>query len=162
MGRQKAIFPKRCIPGCSDVRYDGLMHPHIPWELIVASAVKLLKIFGIIPGAVAAMGVRRIIQKRLQQKAMEGWPATDARIQSASVHREGRRHWVEITYSYYVGEYRAGTYVRAFKREQQADDFVRQMKEKAVRTHYNESDPDRSVILDRDIEMIVLLAPQYG
>jgi len=138
------------------------MHSHIPWELILASALKLLKTFGLIPGAVAAVGARRIIQKRLQRKAMEGWPATDARILSGSVHREGRRYWAELTYSYYVGEYRSGHYVRQFKHEEQADDFVRQLKDKTIHVHYNQSDPDRSVILDRDIEMVAILAPQYG
>jgi hypothetical protein len=138
------------------------MHHHYNWELIVLSIFKLLKTFGLIPGAIAALGVRRFIQKRLQRKAMEGWPATDARIQSGSVHREGRRSWAELTYSYYVGEYRSGTYLRGFKREEQADDFIRQIKDKTVRVHYNQADPNRSVLLDRDIEMIALLAPQYG
>ncbi len=93
---------------------------------------------------------------------MEGWPATDARVHSGSVRHEGRRYWAELTYSYYVGEYRSGAYLRGFKREEQADDFLRQAKDKTVRVHYNGSDPNRSVLLDRDIEMIVLLAPQYG
>jgi hypothetical protein len=78
------------------------------------------------------------------------------------VHRENRRYWAEVTYSYYVGEYRSGTYVRGFKREEQADDFVRQLKDKTVRVHYKDADPDRSVLLDRDLEMVVLMAPQYG
>jgi hypothetical protein len=140
----------------------GRMHHHYNWELIIASLFKLLKAFGLIPGAVAAFAIRRLVQKRLQRKAMEGWPAVDARIYGGEVHREGRRHWAEITYTYYVGEYRSGRYVRGFKREEQADDFVRQLKDKTVRVHYKDSDPDRSVILDRDLEMIVLLAPQYG
>jgi hypothetical protein len=138
------------------------MHSHYNWELILLSAFKLLKMFGVIPGAVAAFAVRRFLQKRVQRKAMEGWPAADARIYGGDVHREGRRYWADITYSYYVGDYRAGKYVRGFKREDQAWDFVRQLKDKTVRVHYNLSDPDRSVILDRDLEIIVLLAPQYG
>jgi hypothetical protein len=138
------------------------MHSHYNWELILLSALKLLKMFGVIPGAVAAFAVRRFLQKRVQRKAMEGWPAADARIYGGDVHREGRRYWADITYSYYVGEYRAGKYVRGFKREEQAWDFVRQLKDKTVRVHYKDSDPDRSVILDRDLELIVLLAPQYG
>ena len=138
------------------------MHPFHNWELIVFSALKLLKTFGLIPGAIAAVGVRRLIQKRLQRKAMEGWPATDARVLSGTVRQEGRRYWAELTYSYFVGEYRSGAYVRSFKKEGQADDFVRQLKDKTVRVHYRESDPNRSVILDRDIEIVALLAPQYG
>lgn len=138
------------------------MHSIHNWELIVFSALKLLKTFGLIPGAIAAVGVRRLIQKRLQRKAMEGWPATDARIQGGQVHHEGRRYWAELTYSYFVGEYRSGAYVRGFKKEDQADDFVRQLKDKTVRVHYQESEPNRSVLIDRDIEIVALLAPQYG
>jgi hypothetical protein len=118
--------------------------------------------FGLIPGALAAVGIRRAVQKRMQRKAMEGWPATDARILSGSVHHEGRRYWAELTYSYHVGEYRSGTYLRGFKKEEQADDFVRQMKDKTLRVHYKDGEPDRSVLLDRDVEMIAILAPQYG
>jgi hypothetical protein len=138
------------------------MHSHYNWGAILFTIFKLLKAFGVIPGAVAAFAVRRWIQKRVQRKAMEGWPAADARIYSGEVHREGRRYWAEITYTYYVGEYRSGRYVRGFKREDQAGDFVSQLKDKTVRVHYKIDDPDRSVILDRDLEMIVLLAPQYG
>jgi hypothetical protein len=70
------------------------------------------------------------------------------------------RYWAEITYSYYVGEYRAGTYVRRFREEDHADDFVRQLRDKRIQVWYRDSDPDNSVILDRDIEMVALLTPQ--
>jgi hypothetical protein len=155
-----APFPVAAAPMSCDT--GGQMHSHYDWGLIVLSAIKFLKVFGFIPGAVAAFAIRRFVQKRLQRKAMEGWPAADARIHGGNVHHEGRRFWAEITYSYYVGEYRSGTYVRGFKREEQADDFARQLKDKTVRVHYKEADPDRSVLLDRDIELIVLLAPQYS
>ena len=138
------------------------MHSVHNWELIGFTLFKLLKTFGLIPGAIAAVGIRRLLQKRLQRKAMEGWPATNARVQSTKVQHEGSRYWAELTYSYFVGEYRSGTYLRGFKKEDQADDFVRQLKDKTVRVHYQESDPDRSVLLDRDLEIVALLAPQYG
>jgi len=38
---------------------------------------------------------------------------------------------------------------------------VRQVKDKRVQVHYDASDPEKSVILDRDLELIALLAPQY-
>jgi len=38
---------------------------------------------------------------------------------------------------------------------------VRQVKDKHVQVHYDVSSPDKSVILDRDLELIALLAPQY-
>lgn len=139
------------------------MNQHIPWEAIFLGLLKLLKIFGILPGAIAAYGAQRFYQKRRQNKAMAGWPATDATIQTGQVHQEGwRRYWADVTYSYYVGEYRAGKYVRRFHREEDAEEFVRQVKDKRVQVHYNSADPDKSVILDRDLEMIVMMAPQFG
>lgn len=123
--------------------------------------LKLLKFFGIIPGAMAAYWVRKLYQKHRQNIAMSGWPATDATIQSGQVHKEGRHCWVELTYTYFVGEYRMGKHVHRFRKEEDADEFVRQIKDKRVQVHYNASNPDKSVILDRDIEVVVLLTPQY-
>ncbi len=135
---------------------------HIPFEAILLGLLKLLKVFGLIPGALAAYGVRRIYQKWRQNRAISGWPATDATIQSAQVHKQGMwSFWAEVTYTYYVGEYRLGHYVRQFRREEHADEFVRQVKDKRVQVHYDIATPDTSVILDRDLEMIALLAPQY-
>jgi hypothetical protein len=57
---------------------SGMNFHHIPWGEIVFVLVKLLKIFGIIPGAIAAFGVRKLYQKWRQNKAMAGWPATDS------------------------------------------------------------------------------------
>jgi hypothetical protein len=134
---------------------------HMPWEAILFGLIKLLKVFGIIPGAMAAFGLRRLHQKWRQNKAMSGWPATDATIQSGEAHGEGWHHWVELTYTYYVGEYRSGKHVHRFRRQEDAYEFVRQVKDKRVQVHYNASDPDKSVILDRDLEMVALLAPQF-
>jgi hypothetical protein len=135
---------------------------HIPWEPLLLGALKLLKVFGIIPGAVAAFGVRKFYQKWRQNQATAGWPATDATILNGQVHKEGlRRIWAELTYSYYVGEYRAGKYVRRFRKEGDADEFIRQVRDKRVQVHYDRSDPEQSVILDRDLELVALLTPQF-
>lgn len=124
--------------------------------------IKLLKAFGLIPGAFAAYGIRKLYQKWRQNRAIQGWPATDATVLSGQVHKQGLwSYWAEITYSYYVGEYRAGKYVRRFRSEEHADDFVRQVKDQRVHVHYDSGKPDTSVILDRDLEMIALLAPQF-
>lgn len=139
-----------------------MQHHFGAWSIVLLELVKVLKFFGLIPGALAAYGMRRLHQKRRQAKAMDGWPMTDARILNGRVHKEGlRRFWVELTYSYFVGEYRAGKYVHRFRREEEAEEFIRQVKDKIVDVHYESSDPDCSVILDRDIELITLLSPQY-
>jgi len=134
----------------------------IHWGYLLFWCIKLLKVFGIIPGALAAFGVRKLYQKWRQSQALAGWPSTDATIQSGEVHKKGwRSYWAELTYSYYVGEYRAGKYVRHFRSEEQADEFIRQAKDRHMQVHYNSSDPDKSVILDRDIEMVAMLSPEF-
>ena len=133
---------------------------HTPWGLILLSLLKMLKTFGLIPGAMAAYGLRKLYQRWRQGRAMEGWPGTEATVQFGKVHAEGRRYWAEVTYSYFAGEYRSGTYVRGFRREEQADEFLRRLKDKRIQVRYKESSPDVSVILDRDLEMIGLLQPQ--
>ena len=139
----------------------GMDFLHFHWGAIAFWVIKLLKIFGIIPGAIAAGWVRKLYQKRRQTSAMEGWPSTQATIQSGKVHTEGRHHWAELTYSYFVGEYFSGTYVKNFRKEDDADEFVRQVREKQLPVHYRQSKPETSVILDRDLEMIVLMVPQF-
>lgn len=134
---------------------------HIPWGAIFVTAFHLLKAFGLIPGALAAFGARKLYQKWQQNKAMAGWPATDATIQSGKVHKQGWNSWVELAYTYYVGEYRSGTHVHKFRRGEQAEEFIRQVKDKHVQVHYDQNKPEKSVILDRDLEMVALLAPAY-
>jgi hypothetical protein len=140
------------------------MNPHhLPWHAIVLLALKLFKMFGIIPGSIAAFSMRKFYQKWRQNRAIAGWPSTEANILWAKVHNEGpKRYWVELTYTYFVGEYRSGTHVHRFRREADADEFVREIKDKRVQVRYNDSSPDQSVILDRDLEMLALMAPQLS
>jgi len=51
-------------------------------------------------------------------------------------------------------------HVHRFRKEDEADEFVRQIKDKRIQARYNPAKPDESAILDRDIEMVALLAPQ--
>ena len=135
---------------------------HYSWNWIIFFTIKLLKTFGLLPGAIAAFWARKLYQKQKQKRAVDGWPTTEATIQIGRVHQEGpRNYWAEITYSYFVGEYRSGTYVRHFRKEEQADDFVRMLKDKRIQLRYKESDPDNSVILDRDLELVGLLVPEF-
>jgi hypothetical protein len=128
---------------------------------VLPLAIKLLAKFGLIPGAAAGYGVRKLYQRWRQNRASAGWPATEARVQYVRVHTEGpRQFWVEITYTYFVEEYRSGMHVHRFRKEEEADEFVRQIKDKRIQARYNPAKPDESAILDRDIEMVALLAPQ--
>lgn len=132
----------------------------IPWEIVLV-AFHALKTFGLIPGAVGAVWVRKLYQKWRQRKATEGWPFTEARMQGGQVYKEGWRNIsAEITYTYFVEEYRLGKYIRRFRRAEDAEAFIRDIRDKRVQVHYDRSNPDRSVILDRDLELVALLVPQ--
>ncbi len=49
-----------------------------------------------------------------------------------------------------------------FRKEEEADEFVRQIRDKRLQVRYNPAKPDESAILDRDLEMVVLLSPLSG
>jgi hypothetical protein len=135
---------------------------HIPWHLLPV-ALKLLAKFGLIPGAALGIGMKKLYQKRRQNRASTGWPSTDATIQYGTVRKEGPRHyWVELTYTYFVEEYRTGTHIHRFRKEDEADEFLRQIKDQRIQVRYNPGKPDESAILDRDLEMVVLLTPLRG
>jgi hypothetical protein len=135
---------------------------HFPWH-IVPLVFKLLAKFGLIPGAALGFGMRKLYQKRRQNRAGAGWPSTDATVQSGTVHKQGpRQYWVELTYSYFVEEYRTGKHVHRFRKEEDAEEFLHQIKDKRIQVRYNPAKPDESAILDRDLEMVVLLAPLRG
>lgn len=132
--------------------------PRIHWEYIYI-VLKLLKAFGLLPGAVAAYFVQRWLQHWRQARAQEGWPSVDGVVVSTKVVSEGwRNHLAEIGYSYCVGEYRSGTYLRKFSRAEDAAVFARAMQDKRPRVHYKESAPDVSTLLDRDLEMLAPIA----
>jgi hypothetical protein len=131
---------------------------HLPWHMVV---LRLLKVLGIVPDLGAAYWLLRFFQKWRQQKAAEGWPSVDATFLNAIVHDQGMRHFIaEVTYSCFVDEYRTGKHLRHFHKDEDAYEFVRQIKDKRVHVHYDAANPDRSVILDRDLELIVLLVLQ--
>jgi hypothetical protein len=129
----------------------------------VPLALKLLAKFGLIPGAALGYGMKKFYQKRRQDRAAAGWPSTDATVGGGRVHKQGpRQYWVELTYTYFVEEYRSGKHVHRFRKEEEAEDFLRQIKDKRIQVRYNPVKPDESAILDRDLEMVVLLAPLRG
>jgi|GEM_PF-2339089 len=132
----------------------AMLDTRFHWEYIYI-LIKLLKIFGLLPGAVAAYFVQRWAQRWRQARAQEGWPSVDGVVVSTKVVSEGwRNHLAEVTYSYCVGEYRSGTYLRKFSREEDAAAFARAMREQRPRVHYKEGSPDVSTLLDRDLEML--------
>ena len=111
----------------------------------------------------AALYLRRW-QKRRKESIAQSWPSTEARIHGATVLPvpKTNRFLVTLQYSYFIQEYRSGTYVHEFSKEENADDFARQMKDKKIQIRYNQSNPDKSVLEQSVVEQHALLAPRFG
>jgi len=111
----------------------------------------------------SAIYLRRWRKNRAETIA-QGWPSVEGLIVSGKVTpipKTSHFH-VALQYTYFVEEYRTGKYLHDFPNESEADDFVRQMKDKRVQIRYNQSNPDKSVLEQSVIEQHVLLAPRFG
>lgn len=91
------------------------------------------------------------------------WPIADGRIESVEVNKPKfsfttkRGYYVaELGYSYSVaGTLNSGRYKREFPKEQEADEFVRDLQNKAVAVHFDPGKPSSSALLTPDIEAIL-------
>jgi hypothetical protein len=102
--------------------------------------------------------------KSYRESAARGWPSVEGVIvggKVAPIPKTSRFH-ATLQYTYFVEEYRVGEYVHEFSREPEADDFVRQMKDKRVHIRYKQSNPDKSVLEQSVVEQQVPLAPRFG
>jgi hypothetical protein len=98
-----------------------------------------------------------------QRKRAAGWPIADGRIESVEVNKPRfsftttRGYYVaELGYSYSVaGTLSSGRYKREFPTEQEADEFVRDLQDKAVIVHYDPGKPSSSALLAPDIEVVL-------
>jgi hypothetical protein len=117
-------------------------------------------------GFVAAWGglyLRRWHKKRNEETA-QSWPMVEGRIAGAKVEAiaQTSRYLARVQYTYFIDEYRLGEYTHEFSKRPEADDFVRQLKDKRVQVRYNQSNPAKSVLEQSVIEQLVLLAPRFG
>jgi hypothetical protein len=103
-------------------------------------------------------------KKNRAETIAQGWPSVPGRIQSGKVERipKTTRFHATLTYTYFVEEYRSGEYVHEFAKESDADDFIRQLKDKSVQIRYKQSNPDKSVLEQSVIEQHIQLAPRFG
>jgi hypothetical protein len=111
----------------------------------------------------SAIYVRRW-RKARAENAAQGWPSVDGLIVSGKVTPipKTKQFHASLQYTYFVGEYRTGKYDHDFPNEDDADNFVRTMKDKRVQIRYKESNPDKSVLEQRAIEQYILLTPRFG
>jgi hypothetical protein len=103
-------------------------------------------------------------QKTRAERIAQGWPSVEGTIHSGKVTPipKTTRYLATLQYSYFVQEYRSGTYVHEFTRESDADNFVRQLKDKRIQIRYNESNPDKSVLEQSVIEQQIQLTPRFS
>ena len=103
-------------------------------------------------------------RKSRNETIAQGWPSVEGVIVSGKVTPipKTNHFHVALQYTYFVEEYRTGKYLHDFPNESEADDFVRQMKDKRVQIRYNQSNPDKSVLEQSVIEQHVMLAPRFG
>ena len=103
----------------------------------------------------------------LRRRRAAGWPIANGRIESTEVTKPNfsfttkRGYYVaRLGYSYSVsGNTHSGQYKREFPTEPAADDFVRDLKGKAVAVRYRSSKPSLSMVLEPDIEAVLQNRP---
>jgi hypothetical protein len=141
------------------------LHP-ITWHEILRFAhvwIYLLKWPLYFVAGWAAIYFRRW-RKTRDENAAQGWPSVEGTILSGKVTpipKTSRFH-ASLQYTYFVDEYRTGKYEHDFPSEDEADDFVRQMKDKRVQIRYQQSNPNKSVLEQSVIAQHVLLTPRFG
>jgi hypothetical protein len=98
---------------------------------------------------------------RRKQKIALAWPSVEGRVQFASSApiRDSSSYSATLQYSYFVEEYRSGSYTEVFDSENGADRFVEMMKNQKVPVRYNPRKPDDSLIEEADVEQYIQLPP---
>jgi hypothetical protein len=129
--------------------------PHI-WVLAIRYGIYFAFAWG-------AVSWRRW-QKRRRESIAHAWPSVEGVILSGHVESVPKTSCFLATlqYSYFVEEYRAGIYIHEFAKETDADDFVRQMRDKRLPIRYNPSKPGNSVLEESAVEQQAQLTPHFG
>ena len=103
----------------------------------------------------------------LRRRRATGWPIGDGRIESTEVTKPNfsfttkrGNYLAKLGYSYSVaGSIHAGLYKREFPTQPAADDFVRDLKGKAITVRYRPRRPSLSMVLEPDIEAVLQNRP---
>lgn len=118
-------------------------------------------------GLIAA-GWLKPLWRWIQRNRAKSWPLTTGEIESATVNkskgflvsstpRGGSLPYVaELGYSYSVsGKAEAGFYKRELSTEEEASEFVRDLKGKPVAVHYNPNNPTSSTLSEQSVETLL-------
>ena len=103
-------------------------------------------------------------QKRRNEQNAQGWPSIEGRISGGKVVAipKTSRYLATLEYIFFLEEYRTGKYTHEFFKEDEANAFVRTMKDKRVHIRYKQSNPDKSVLEQSVVEQQILLTPRFG
>jgi Protein of unknown function (DUF3592) len=105
-----------------------------------------------------------------RRKRASAWPIADGRIESTDVTKanfslttKSGYYVAQLGYSYSVaGSTHSGLYKQEFPTEPAANDFVRDLRGKAVAIRYSPSKPSLSMVLEPDIEAVLQNRPPSG
>ena len=93
----------------------------------------------------------------LQRQRAEGWPTVQGRIESVEVKGPAR---AELAYSYSLeGHYYSGYYQREFGSEEEAWDFVRDLRGRPAFVSYNPRQPAKSLLLEDAVSTLLKARP---
>jgi Protein of unknown function (DUF3592) len=108
--------------------------------------------------------IAALLRKSRNEKAAPNWPSVEGSIVMVKVSRipKTTRYLAILEYSYFLGEIRVGKFTRDFSKEDDADDFVRRMKDKRVQIRYKPSNPNESVLEQRVVDQQILPAAGLG
>jgi hypothetical protein len=103
-------------------------------------------------------------KKRRSEESAQSWPLIEARVSNGKVVPipKTSRFLATLEYIYFLDEYHTGKYTHEFSKESDADEFVRNMRDKRVQVRYKQSNPDQSVLEQSIIEQHIQLAPRFG
>jgi hypothetical protein len=102
----------------------------------------------VLAAAIAGGEYGRCKFQESMQKTAVGWPSAQGTIQWAKVERipGTMRFVVNLTYTYFVGKFRAGDFAQEFRKEHDAEAFAHAMRDRRLQIRYKESDPETSII----------------
>ncbi len=103
----------------------------------------------------------------LQRRRGGAWPIADGRISSTGVNMPSSpwgwkqaQYFAELDYTYTVaGAEYSGTYRRECATEREAEEFIRDLESRPVNVHVHPTAPDRSRLLESDIQSLLANRP---
>jgi uncharacterized protein DUF3592 len=116
------------------------------------------------------VGAVKPIWRKIKSRLVNSWPSVTGKIERVDVNEpkgflglktsNRPRYFAEITYSYGVGgNTYTGTNRREFGDQDEAWDFLRELKGKAVVVHYNPGKPGASSLSEPSLEVLLQTRP---